>query len=261
VQESGKVGGCVMEINIRVDMRAVTSSHRRAHKQVIFATVKSLTKIAQRSQEDVTRNVVGHLDTTNQWWKKNRPTGIKVQGANKKNMEARVYTGAKNTWLHRHEYGTSRKAKKKSLIIPGYKKAGTNPNKADPKFTGIKPATWKKARGMTQAFSKWGQRGFLVKKPDSTKKKSSGAWVKGGIAKRKYPQVSMGKKKNTRGMVFIKRKASDEKPELLFITGKRTTRKMRKRIRFRSTVKNTVRKEFRDVFHRELISAFATARR
>ncbi len=242
-----------MEINIRVDMKAVTSSHRRAHKQVIFATVKSLTKIAQRSQEDVTRNVVGNLDTTNQWWKKNRPTGIKVQGANKKNMEARVYTGAKNTWLRRHEYGTSRKAKKKSLIIPSYKKAGTNPHKTDPKFKGIKPATWKKARGMTQAFSKWGQRGFLVKR--------GGKWVKGGTAKRKYPQVSMGTKKNTRGMVFIKRKAGDEKPELLFITGKRTTRKMRKRIKFRSTVKNTVRKEFRDVFHRELISAFATARR
>lgn len=242
-----------MEINIKVDMKAVTSSHRQAHKQVIFATVKSLTKIAQRSQEDVTRNVVSNLDTTNQWWKKNRPTGIKVQGANKKNMEARVYTGTKNSWLHRHEYGTSRKAKKKSLIIPGYKKAGSAPNKTDPKFTGIKPATWKKARGMTQAFSKWGQRGFLVKR--------DGKWVKGGTAKRKYPQVSMGKKKNTRGMVFIKRKASDEKPELLFITGKRTTRKMRKRIKFRSTVKNTVRKEFSDVFHRELISAFATARR
>ena len=40
-----------MDINIKVDIQAAKRVHRKAHRQVIFATAKSLTKIAQRGQE------------------------------------------------------------------------------------------------------------------------------------------------------------------------------------------------------------------
>jgi hypothetical protein len=248
-----------MEVSVKFDKRAAKHVQRWATKQVEFATAKSLTKVAQKSQENIQRNIVRKFDTTKKWWAKNTPTGIKIKAANKRNLTAEVFTGTKNDWLYRHEFGKPRKAKKRSLVIPSYKKRMLSPDKADPKFSGIKPATWKKAVGVSKAFEKWGKRGFLVRRGGGGKV-SSQKLYKGGTAKRKYPQVSLGRKPNTKNMVFIKRKKSDEKPELLFVLGRRNTKAMRKRLKMFETIEQTVDKEFYGIWVKEIAHAIATGR-
>lgn len=240
-----------MEVSVKFDKRSVKHVQRWATKQVEFATAKSLTKVAQKSQENIQRNIVRKFDTTKKWWAKNTPTGIKIKAANKRNLTAEVFTGTKNDWLYRHEFGKPRKSKKRSLVIPVYKKRMMSPDKADSKFSGIKPATWKKAVGVSKAFEKWGKRGFLVQR--------GGKMAKGGTAKRQYPQVSMGRKPNTKNMVFIRRKKS-EKPELLFVLGRRKTKAMRKRLKMFETIEQTVDKEFYGIWVKEIAHAIATGR-
>lgn len=228
-----------MEVKVQFDKRAANHVHLWAKKQVRFATAKTLTKVAQHSQEEIQRDIVRRFDTTKQWWKKNTPTGIKIKAATKRNLTAEVFTGSKNDWLYRHEFGKSRKAQKRSLVIPSYKKKMDSPNKADPKFAGIKPATWKKAVGLSKATEKWGK---------NTR-----------TAKRKYPQISMGAKKRNKQMVFIKRKKTDI-PELLFIVGITRTKPMRKRLKMFETIEQTVSQDFEGIWRKAIAHAIATGR-
>ncbi len=228
-----------MDVDIKFDRNATVAIQRWAEKQVRFATAKSLTRVAQASQVEVQKRIVKEFNTTKKWWSKGSPTGIKIKMAKTNNLEAEVFTGRLNTWLHRHEFGKARMAKGRSLVIPAYKKSMGSPDKADPKFSGIKPATWKKAKGVSSAIAKWG---------------------KGGSAKRKYPKVFMGKKARTKGMVFIKRKAGDGRPKLLFTTHLRTTKPMRKRLRMRETIEHTVEKQFPKIWAREIASAIASGK-
>lgn len=214
------------------DMRVL---ERKAKKNMRFALAKTLTKLAQKSQAAIQDSIVSEFNTTKKWYLKSRPTGIKIKMAKKTSLVSEVFSGEKNTWLERHVAGNRRSAKKKNLIIPVYK-GGKSPDKNDPKFRGIKSQTWRKAKGLSTAYSKF-----------SSHRMSA---LTKGLNQRRYPFLIKSKKKD---IVLIKRnKSSNFVP--LFVK-KTVTKRMNKRIPFKRTVKKMVKKQASYIFNRELRAA------
>lgn len=217
------------EIPLGITTADFSRLERNARKRVKLAAAKALTVVAQASQTKIQAEIPQKFDTTKQWWRKNSPTGIKIKMATKATMTSEVFTGHKNTWLARHEFGDSRRPRGSMLIVPVYKKSGSSPDKADARFRGFKPQTWRKAIGRTTALAKYGRTDRAVKG--------------------KYPVVIQSSKGDT----LIKR--GKGQPFKVVFTEKRTTKRMKKRLNFRKIVKRTVRKEFSRIFREKLALA------
>ncbi len=227
--------------NMSLDARQLKKMMRNFPKQIAFASAKALTKTAQHAQNAVIRDIPGEFDTTKTWWKKNQPTGIRVKAATRYRQVATVYTGPNNTWAARHEFGEARQPRKgKALIIPIYNKSGSSLGKGDTKWRGIKPATWKKARGRRALHEKYSSN-------------TMSALTKSGNRK-KYPFVF----ETSGGVTMIIRKKSG-KPEPLFVE-KRSSKKAVKKWGFRKRV-TQIAKQFASVhFEIEMREAVRTAR-
>lgn len=203
---------------------------RKAMGKIQWGAVRALTRVAQESQSEIQKVIPQKFDTTKKWWLKSSPTGIKIKIAKKSTMVSEVFTGPKNTWLRRHDAGERRRPIEDKLIIPVYRKSGSSPNKADKKFAGFKPQTWRKAKGRTTALKKYGRKNRAIK--------------------RGYPIVIQTAKGNT-----LIKKGKGQSFQLVF-TEKRSTKRMTKRISMFKITKRTVKREFNRLFREEIVKAF-----
>ena len=223
-----------MYIEVNID-KSLEPFLKRVKKNINWGMTRTLTVLAQTSQKEIQEEIPKKFDTTKRWWSKNQPTGIKIKPAKRQKLKSSVYVGDKNNWLARHEFGDPRKAQKKALIIPVYKKNKNSPDKKDKKFRGITRETWKKATGASTAFEKY----------TSNKKTALTPKMKA----KKYPFVLETKK----GDVLIKRKKGDKFKPLF--TKKKRTKPMTKRLGFYNTVEHTVETNLHKVFTHELTKA------
>lgn len=125
----------------------------------------------------------------------------------------------------------------KELVIPIYKGRGKSPDKRDPKFTGFKPETWRKATGMSTALKKYEPR----------RNKGSKRTVK-----RPYPIVF--KVSDKKAVIRRKRGA---KLQSVFQKRRMPTRPMKKRLGFRDTCKEVVTRRYQSIFLAEMKKALA----
>lgn len=213
-----------MGVSAKVNERDFRNLRRWANKQTHWAATSALTKTADYARNGIQKEIPQKFNTTRKWWVKKSPTGIKIKAAKKATMTSEVFTGEENTWLARHDKGDKRTpARGSTLIVPVYKKAGGSPDKADKKFAGFKPATWRKAKGRSTALSKYGRTNRAVK--------------------RGYPLAIQTKKGNT----IIKRAKSH--PFRPVFVEKRSTKRMKKRISFYDSIK-------RDVYNKGIYNKF-----
>ena len=216
-------------LGMKVDMKRLDRMIRNYPSQIRFAAAKALTKTAQQAQEAEIADVDKHFDTTRKWAGKNQPTGIKIKPATKRQLRSRVYTGPKNTWAGRQEFGESKNPRKgTALIIPTYQKSGGGLGKKDKKWAGIRRETWQKAIGKRTAYAKYTSR-------------SMSAVTRSGN-QRRYPAVF----DTESGATFIRRK-KNSRPELLFVQkkgAKPATKKWGFRKRVKALAKRNARVNF-----------------
>jgi hypothetical protein len=103
-------------INIQFENKAIENLNQIAKKQVPFAVAKTLTNIAQKSQEEVRKNI------REKFFIRKKSGGfessIRIKPATKRNLTAQVYTMA--TFAALQQTGGTKKAKDGRLAIPAY---------------------------------------------------------------------------------------------------------------------------------------------
>jgi hypothetical protein len=103
-------------ISLQIESKAVEQISNIAKKQIPFAVAKTLTNIAQKSQEEVRRNI------KEKFFIRKRSGGfessIRIKPATKTKLTAEVYTMAAFAALQ--QTGGTKKAKDGRLAIPAY---------------------------------------------------------------------------------------------------------------------------------------------
>lgn len=103
-------------INLQFENKATENLNQIAKKQIPFAVAKTLTNIAQKSQEEVRKNI------RKKFFIRKKSGGfessIRIKPATKTNLTAQVYTFASFAALQ--QTGGTKKAKDGRLAIPAY---------------------------------------------------------------------------------------------------------------------------------------------
>lgn len=111
-----------MNITTRIINNLPTSAE--IMKQIIFGTVKGLTKTAKEGQSAVVGALKSTFTLRGSWFQQSNKYGIRVTPAKRDKLVAEVKTAA--TWLEPHEEGTDKVGRGHRIAVPqdGIRKRG-----------------------------------------------------------------------------------------------------------------------------------------